>query len=93
MSDKQRGCIMEAKNFRRYVVREVENLQSLRGGKPIWARSHAHAKNLATRSRVFQGTLLRLENEHGVLLYVKEVGKWREVDDFPEFRELGYGSE
>ena len=60
-----------------YTIREMENVQSFRGesGK-ITSTTLAGAKIKATKMKMFQDTVLIIENEDGVRLAIKDNVGW-----------------
>jgi hypothetical protein len=63
-----------------FIIRELENAQSHRDGEKIEAASLAAAKRAASRRQVFQGTVMTIESEHGVVLSVKDGRGWNDAD-------------
>ena len=68
----------------KYIIRELQNPNSIRQGEVIEASSLTVAKRAATRMQVFQGTymLIELANEDGsrtdCRLAIKEYRKWHD---------------
>ena len=68
-----------------FYVAELQNLSSTRKAEEITANSVAGAKRAASQYQTFMGTTLKLMDENGYLIAVKEHGAWKE----PEFRNPG----
>lgn len=64
-----------------FIITEKNDVNSTRDGEEIQAKTLADAKRTATRRQLFQGTVMTVENEAGVLLAVKEEGVWRNKPD------------
>ncbi len=60
----------------KYSIIEAQNIYSSRGMVEINAVSLTAAKRAATKTQMFQGTVLRLFDDKGWLLAYKESGKW-----------------
>lgn len=66
----------------KYLITEKQNLQSIRGGEQIEAKSLRDAKRRATREKSFLGTVLTIESADGEhLLAFKKDGKWHDCID------------
>jgi hypothetical protein len=61
-----------------YIIREIQNAGSYRDGELIHSKSLTHAKKIATKRQVFQGTVMRIEDVRGNVLAVKEGRRWIE---------------
>ncbi len=59
-----------------YIIRELQNSNSLRAGEKIQADSLSAAKRKATGMQMFQGTVMVIEAENGNVLARKERGFW-----------------
>ena len=59
-----------------YIIKEVQNINSEREGVRIETTSLTQAKRIASRNKVFQGTVLRIESDGGFLLAYKKDGQW-----------------
>ena len=66
-----------------YIIHELQNLNSIRAGYAFSGTLRA-AKAKATRDQVFQGTLLKITDETGTTVSIKdlETGKWYNPSDF-----------
>lgn len=62
-----------------YIIKEAQNVNSERKGERIEADSLSAAKRAASRAQMFQGSVMKIENEYGLLLAYKEDGRWVEV--------------
>jgi len=60
----------------KFLVRELQNLQSHRDGEIIEAKDLPAAKRKASREQVFHGTVLVIEDLSGNRLAHKESGSW-----------------
>lgn len=58
-----------------YIIKEVQDVNSEREGTQIEAKNLSAAKRSASRGQFYQGTVLKIESESGVLLAYKEAGK------------------
>jgi hypothetical protein len=58
-----------------YIVTEKQNLSSSREGKAFQAKDLTAAKRIATREKMFQGTVMTIEQDGRLLAYRVE-GKW-----------------
>jgi len=61
-----------------YMITEKQNVQSIRDGFCINAASLKDAKTKATKSHVFYGTVLTIE-ENGTLIAYKKDGVWNDM--------------
>lgn len=62
-----------------YIIRELQNLGSVREGYSVECKSLAQAKRMATRSQVYRGTELRIEDQNRNVLSWKgqnSNGEW-----------------
>lgn len=59
-----------------YIIKEVQDVNSEREGTQIEAKNLRAAKRAASRGQFYQGTVLKIENEIGILLAYKESGKF-----------------
>lgn len=59
-----------------YIITEKQNVNSIREGYAIEAKSLKAAKTHASKNQVFQGTVLTIEAANGGLIAYKENGKW-----------------
>ncbi len=62
-----------------YIIKEVQNVNSERKGERIEAKDLAAAKRAASRAQMFQGSVMKIENEAGMQLAYKENGRWIEA--------------
>ena len=58
-----------------YIITEKQNLNSVRAGVSFDAKDLAAAKRIAAREKMFQGTVMTIE-QNGRLLAYRESGKW-----------------
>ena len=60
-----------------YIIHELQNLNSVRKGERFEGTLRA-AKAKATRDQVWQGTVLKITDEQGTAVAIKEqaAGKW-----------------
>ena len=58
-----------------YIISEVQNVNSTRKGFQFSGDLTA-AKRKASSEQFFQGTVMKIETESGVLVAYKENGKW-----------------
>jgi hypothetical protein len=58
-----------------YIVTEKQNLNSYREGKSFQAKDLTGAKRIATREKMFQGTVMTVE-QNGRLIAYRENGTW-----------------
>lgn len=60
-----------------YIIHELQNLESVRKGA-IYEGSLQGAKAKATREQVYQGTVLKITDEHGNAVAIKDQqsGQW-----------------
>lgn len=63
----------------KYVVIEAQNLNSVRKGTEVQAKSLTDAKRKASRMQAFVGTSLSIESINGERLAYKERGKWHDT--------------
>ena len=63
----------------KYIVRELQNINSHREGKLIEAEALSDAKRQASRGQFFKGTVLVLEYE-GRVVSVKQNDVWSDTD-------------
>lgn len=70
----------------KYIVREVENVNSFRKGTEIEAKNLSEAKRKASKMQVFLGTVLVIEYLSGVHAAIKRSGKWEEPMLFEDSR-------
>ena len=61
----------------KFIIHELQNLQSVRVGE-IYVGSLQGAKLKASREQVWQGTVLKITDESGDAVAIKDVqtGKW-----------------
>ncbi|MFT3758419.1 hypothetical protein [Thauera sp.] len=52
----------------KFIITEKQDLNSTRKGEIVEAKDLTGAKRAASRSQLFQGTVLTVESESGVLL-------------------------
>jgi hypothetical protein len=63
-----------------YIIKELQNLQSDRQGKPYQSVSLAGAKQYATINKAYYGTVLVIESKSGErLAYTGRRGNWINV--------------
>ena len=62
-----------------YTVRELADSASHRRGFTVEVASLTAAKAAASRSPMFQGTVMVVEAESGARLAIKERGTWRDI--------------
>ena len=58
-----------------YIITEKQNLNSVRNGAKFQAKDLTAAKRIATREKMFSGTVVTVE-QNGRLLAYRENGKW-----------------
>jgi hypothetical protein len=58
-----------------YTITEKQNAQSRREGSTVEAKDLSDAKRKASKMQCFQGTVLEISDESGVLS-IKKDGKW-----------------
>lgn len=58
-----------------YTITEKQNLNSVRKGAEFQAKDLTAAKRIASREKMFQGTVMTVE-QNGRLLAYKESGVW-----------------
>jgi len=61
-----------------FTITEKQNLNSSRTGKDFEAKDLTAAKRIATREKMFQGTVMTIE-QNGRLLAYREAGVWHNV--------------
>ena len=61
-----------------FYVAELQNLSSVRRAEKITANTLSAAKRAASQYQTFAGTILKLMDENGYLIAVKENGAWKE---------------
>lgn len=62
-----------------YIIKEAQNANSERKGERIEAKDLAAAKRAASRAQMLKGSVMKIENEAGLLLAYKESGRWIEA--------------
>ena len=68
-----------------YTITEKQGANSYREGQQVQAKTLAAAKAMATKWQFFQGTVMEIKDSAGIVLAIKENGKWRE---FPRAKVL-----
>ena len=63
-----------------YLVRELQNLQSTCSPEHFYCENLSIAKRLATKSQIFQGSVLTISTPTGIRLAYKKGGKWINED-------------
>lgn len=64
-----------------YIIIEKESVNQIREGNKIKAANLTEAKKIASKNKAFQGTILEIQNDHGVSLCVKKDGIWINAED------------
>lgn len=64
-----------------YYIKELQDANSYRKGRRLEAKSLTSAKRVASRERMFQGTVLVIESEQGHRLSVKENKYWKDSNN------------
>lgn len=66
-----------------YIIHELQNLDSVRKGE-IYEGTLRGAKAKATREQVWQGTVLKITDEHGNTVAVKDrqTSQWYNPSDY-----------
>ncbi len=63
-----------------FIVREMQNVNSIRQGEKVVTTSLVSAKRIASSNQVYQGTVLIIESEDGEPLAQKVEGKWENLN-------------
>jgi ribosomal protein L19 len=58
-----------------YTIIEAQNINSVREGTEIKSKNLASAKRFASKAQVFQGTVLKIE-QNGRLIAYKDANGW-----------------
>lgn len=67
----------------KFTIHELQNLQSVRVGFEYEGTLRA-AKTFATKTQTFQGTVLKIQDETGTVIAIKDIntGNWYDPRDF-----------
>jgi hypothetical protein len=60
----------------KFIITEKTDINATRAGSAIEAKDLRAAKAAASRAQLFQNTVITVANESGVVLAVKQNGKW-----------------
>ena len=63
-------------NKTKYIISEVQNVNSQREGHEYESESLSQSKRFASKVQCFYGTVLKIEDEGGHLVAYKQDGKW-----------------
>ena len=64
----------------KYMIRELQNAQSIREGMIVEAKSLRAAKMRAAKLQAFRGTVMRIADMDGTVLALKVNRKWTNVN-------------
>lgn len=64
----------------KFIITEKQDIQSTRAGETVEANNLSAAKRKASSLQTFQGTVMTIESENGILLCWKDkAGKWNDA--------------
>ena len=69
-----------------YTRTEKQDAQSYREGMEVQAKTLAAAKTMASKYQFYQDTVLEIKDSSGLVLAIKERGKWRNIPRAENFR-------